>query len=303
MTPTAIAATDHVSRTFGRQKALDDVSLEVAAGEALGLLGPNGAGKSTLIALLCGLRRPDSGTVTIFGGDPRDPRNRRRLGVTPQATAVPETLKVRETVDLVAAHFDNPLDRDETLGRFGLESLADKQCGALSGGQQRRLLVALALIGRPGLVILDEPTTGLDVDARDVLWDQLRNYRAEGGTLVITSHYLAEIEALAERVVVMDKGSIIADGSMREIKNRVDIRRIELSTPAPESALLGLPSVVNLESADAASGRDRRVTINTHDADDTVRALVHREVDFRDLEVHTATLEEAFLAMTSKAAS
>lgn len=175
MTYSPIVLADHVTRSFGKHTALNDVSLEVAAGESLGLLGPNGAGKSTLIALLCGLRRPDSGTVSIFGGDPREPRNRRLLGVTPQATAVPETLKVRETVDLVGAHFANPLDRDETLQQFGLESLADKQCGALSGGQQRRLLVALALVGRPSLVILDEPTTGLDVEARDTLWDRLRD--------------------------------------------------------------------------------------------------------------------------------
>ncbi|PRZ41288.1 ABC-2 type transport system ATP-binding protein [Antricoccus suffuscus] len=303
MSSSPIAVADHVTRSFGKHTALDDVSLEVTAGESVGLLGPNGAGKSTLIALLCGLRRPDSGTVSIFGGDPRDPRNRRLLGVTPQATAVPETLKVRETIDLVAAHFADPLDRDETLQKFGLESLADKQCGALSGGQQRRLLVALALVGRPELVILDEPTTGLDVEARDTLWDQLRDYRTGGGTLIITSHYLAEIEALAERVVVMDKGSVIADGSLTDIKRRVDIRRIQLNTPELECTLQDLPSVVNLEPAETTAEGGRRITLNSHDADATVRALVQRDVDFSDLEVHTATLEEAFLAMTSKAAS
>ncbi|GLB68728.1 ABC transporter ATP-binding protein [Arthrobacter mangrovi] len=226
-TPVLAAATD-VTKSFGRAKALNGLSLSINAGEAVGLLGPNGAGKSTLISLLCGLRRPDAGSVEMFGRNPLDPKSRLQLGITPQATSVPQTLKLRETVDFVAAHYPEPTPTAELLVRFGLADMADKQCGALSGGQQRRLLVALALVGRPRLVVLDEPTTGLDVDARETLWQQLRDYRSQGGTLLITSHYLEEIQALASRVVVVDRGTVIADGSVDDIRSHVAISKVTL---------------------------------------------------------------------------
>ncbi|GIE99910.1 ABC transporter ATP-binding protein/permease [Paractinoplanes rishiriensis] len=180
---------DRVSRSFGDIRALDDVSLAIGVGELVGLLGPNGAGKSTLIDLFAGLRRPTAGTVTIDGRDPRLPPTRRMFGVTPQRTALPETWRVAELIDFVATHYPRPVDRRTLLARFDLGPLQDRQIGGLSGGQQRRVAVALAFAGRPRVVFLDEPTTGLDVEARHALWDGVRAFHAEGR---VPSHHVRE---------------------------------------------------------------------------------------------------------------
>lgn len=306
---------EHATRRFGDVVALDDVSLRVDTGEIVGLLGPNGAGKTTLLSLLSGLRRPDSGVVRLFGNDPRDPASRTRLGTTPQDTGLPETLKVREVVDFVAGHYAAPMPAAEVLERFGIADLADRQTGGLSGGQRRRLAVALSLVGRPGLVLLDEPTTGLDVEARHVLWQALRDYHADGATVIVTSHYLEEIEALAERVVVVGQGRVLADDTLDAVVDLVTVRRVTLTVPeatavpggAPAAdddpalrARLGaLPGVQDV--LPAGPGRDgSRWTLLASDADDAVRALVAHDLPFRDLEVRGASLEEAFLALTAR---
>ena len=284
-----LARAVQATRSYGPVIALDGVSLDVPAGQLLGLLGPNGAGKSTLLQLLAGLRRPTSGTVELFGGDPRQAWRRRRLGSTPQETGLPPTLRVQEVVDFVAGHFTHPVPTGELLEQFGLTGLDRRQTGGLSGGQKRRLAVAVAFVGRPDLVLLDEPTTGLDVEARHVLWDAVRVYHRGGGTVVLTSHYLEEGEALAERVVVIDQGQVRADGTLAEIRSLVPGRRLRLRAPAlPE--LAGVDRV-NLEGD--------RYELWTADSDAVVRQLVRNAVRFRDLEVSTASLEEAFLALTS----
>ena len=288
-----LASARSLTKRYAGKPALDNVSLEIRAGEALGLLGPNGAGKSTLLNLLCGLRTPDSGTVELFGRSPRDPLARRELGTTPQATSLPPTLRVRETVDFVAAHYAEPVPTPDLLADFGLSEIAAKQCGGLSGGQQRRLMVALALVGNPRLVILDEPTTGLDVQARENLWERLGEYRRTGGTLLITSHYLEEIQALSGRVVVLNNGSVVADGTVDEIRGHVSVSKVSFHTTLPQSAFASLP-----ESAGTSVGADGTVTVMSRDADETVRRLVRDNVPFSRLEVHTASLEEAFLALT-----
>lgn len=295
LTTPVLASAANVTKSFGGTTALTDVSVDISAGESVGLLGPNGAGKSTLISLLCGLRRADSGEVRIFGENPLNSTARLQLGTTPQATSVPATLKVRETVDFVASHYADPIPTSEILKDFRLTEMAGKQCGGLSGGQQRRLLVALALVGRPRLVILDEPTTGLDVDARDTLWKRLREYRSDGGTLLITSHYLEEIQALAGRVVVIDKGAVIADGTVDQIRSHVALSKVSFRTELPPSSFETLPECTSVETHD-----DGRLTLVTQDADSTVRRLVQDGLPFTGLEVHGASLEEAFLALTSK---
>ncbi|MCC3281453.1 MULTISPECIES: ABC transporter ATP-binding protein [Arthrobacter] len=286
-----------VSKSYGSTTALEGVDFSVTAGETVGLLGPNGAGKSTLLNLLSGLRQPDSGRVELFGQDPRNPPARQGLGTTPQATSVPATLRVRETVDFVGSHYADPVPTAELLEGFGLGAVAGKQCGGLSGGQQRRLLVALALVGRPRLVILDEPTTGLDVEARENLWERLADYRAGGGTLLITSHYLDEIQTLASRVVVINDGSVVADGDVDAIRSRVSVSRVSFHTALPSSYFVSQPHTVSASLS--ASGA---TTVLTNDADDTVRRLVQDNVDFRGLEVHAASLEEAFISLTHSTA-
>ena len=296
--PDVLARACGVCKSYGPVTALDGIDFAVTAGETVGLLGPNGAGKSTLLNLLSGLRQPDSGRVELFGRDPRSPLARQLLGTTPQATSVPATLRVRETVDFVGSHYADPVPTGELLDGFGLGPAANKQCGGLSGGQQRRLLVALALVGRPRLVILDEPTTGLDVEARENLWERLADYRAGGGTLLITSHYLDEIQTLASRVVVINGGSVVADGQVDEIRSRVSVSRVSFHTARPASFFEALPETVSVSLSPSGA-----TTVLTHDADATVRTLVRREVDFRGLEVHAASLEEAFISLTHSGAA
>ena len=286
-----------VTRTFGPVVALDNVSFAVEAGELVGLLGPNGAGKTTLLSLVAGLRRPDSGTVRLFGGDPRDPASRTALGTTPQETGLPETLRVGEVVDLVSRHFPDPMPAGELLDRFGLTAQAGRQTGALSGGQKRRLAVALALVGRPRLVLLDEPTTGLDVEARHELWQALRSFHAEGATVVVTSHYLEEIEALAQRVVVVGQGKILADDALTRVLDSVARRKILVRLP-DDAAAANLVATVPGLSSPAKEGD--RFAFLAADADDVVRHLVRADVAFSDLEVRGASLEEAFITLTKE---
>jgi ABC-2 type transport system ATP-binding protein len=290
MTEIVARAVD-VSRRFGEVTALDSLSLDIPAGQLLGLLGPNGAGKTTLISLFVGLRRPSAGRVEICGGNPVDPATRRHFGVTPQQTGLPPTLRVSECVDLAAAHFSDPLPRGELLERFGLTDLARRQTGGLSGGQQRRLAVALAFVGRPRLVFLDEPTTGLDVDARHTLWEGIRLFHRDGGTVVLTSHYLEEVEELAERVVVMFRGRAIADGDLAEVRGAVNANHVSFVTTDP---------VPDLPGAISTARTGDRYVVRVSDPNRYVRDLVASGVDFTDLEVRGSSLEEAFLALTTE---
>jgi ABC-2 type transport system ATP-binding protein len=284
-----LARTVNATRSYGPVIALDGVSLDVPAGQLLGVLGPNGAGKTTLLHLLAGLRRPTSGTVELFGGDPRVAARRRRLGCTPQETGLPATLRVHEIVEFVGGRFADPVPVAELLDQFGLTGLERRQSGGLSGGQRRRLAVAVAFVGRPDLVLLDEPTTGLDVQARHSLWGAVRRYHQGGGTVVLTSHYLEEVEVLAERVVVINQGRVRADGTIAEVRSRVPARRVRLRAP-------DLPQLAGVER----SRRDGdRYELWTADSDSLVRELIHTAASFKDLEVASASLEEAFLALTS----
>ncbi|MEP6481796.1 MAG: ABC transporter ATP-binding protein [Rhodoglobus sp.] len=287
---TVLASLDHVTRTFGDITAVDDVSLEIESGTILGLLGPNGAGKTTIISLLQGLRRPTSGTVRLFDGPPTDPHNRQLLGSTPQETALPDPLRVGEVIDFVGAHFEHRVATAQLADEFGLGDLLKRQTGSLSGGQKRRLSVALAFVGNPSLVLLDEPTTGLDVDARRTLWDALRAQHDRGATVVLTSHYLEEIEALAERVIVMGQGRVLADDSLRGVLDRVGVRLVRLTTPEP-ALVAALPGVTRHEGD----------TFFVQDSDAFLVALVRSGIPFRGLTVRGASLEEAFLTLTEGA--
>lgn len=296
-----------VTRRFADVVALDDVSLDVGAGELVGLLGPNGAGKSTLLSLVAGQRKPDTGTVRLCGLDPRDAAARATLGLTPQETGLPATLKVREVVEFVGGHYADPVPTAELLDRFGLTDLAGRQTGGMSGGQKRRLAVALALVGRPAIVLLDEPTTGLDVSARQVLWDAIREYHADGGTVLLTSHYLEEVQALAERVVVIDRGTVLADDPMETILRRVALRRVVLHVPPGTPGTPGAPGAEGGPTVDTLPGVVRstvdgdRHELYTADADALVRDLVTSGLPFHGLEVRGATLEEAFEEMVDAA--
>ena len=285
---TILARAHDLTRRYHDMTALAGVSLDIPAGQVLGLLGPNGAGKSTLINVMTGLLRPSSGSVELCGGDPRDEATRRVIGVTPQETGLPETWRVAELVDFVSAHFPDPVPREELLDRFDLSALAGRQAGGLSGGQQRRVAVALAFAGRPRLVFLDEPTTGLDTGARRALWEGIRSFHADGGAVLLTSHYIDEVEALADRVVVMDQGRVIADGGIAEIRGRVRLKRVTLTDPV-------LPELVGVTSIERDADRAHLLT---NDATALVRELVTSDASFTDIEIESASLEDAFLAIT-----
>ncbi|MQA83168.1 MAG: ATP-binding cassette domain-containing protein [Streptosporangiales bacterium] len=281
-------------KEYGSVVALDDVDLDVTAGRLLALLGPNGAGKTTVINLLCGLRRPTAGRVEVFGGNPVEPSVRRHIGMTAQETGFPETLRVGEIVDFVRAHYPGPMPAGELLERFDLADLGRRQAGGLSGGQRRRLAVALAFAGRPPLVILDEPTTGLDVEARRGLWRIVEDVVAAGTTVLLTTHYLEEAEELADEVVVIHEGRIRTRGSVAEIVAGVALTRVSFRVDG-DAALPDLPGVV-----DAERDGNGAVTMYTSDSDSVVRALVRADVPFHDLSVTAVSLEEAFVRLTSR---
>lgn len=207
-----------VTKNYGTVEALRGLDLTIQPGELVALLGANGAGKTTAVRTLLGLSKPTSGEVRVFGGDPRDARSRTRIGALLQIARVPETLRVREHIHLFSSYYPNPRPIAEVIEAAGLQGLEKRKFGELSGGQQKRVLFALALCGNPDLLVLDEPTVGLDVEARRALWKQIRAFIAGGRSVLLTTHYLAEAEALADRVVVIHKGVVMAEGTPQQIK-------------------------------------------------------------------------------------
>lgn len=210
---------DGVVKRFGGVQALDGFSITVAQGEVVALLGPNGAGKTTAVDVLLGLRRPHDGVVELFGRDPRDWRTRLAVGATPQEMSFPPTLRVREIVAFTRAHYPEPAALRSLLTRFGLEEVAGRQVGGLSGGQRRRLAVALAFAGAPRLAVLDEPTTGLDVEARRAVWEAIGGHTRQGGAVLLTTHHLDEAEALADRIVILARGIVVAHGTPAQLRS------------------------------------------------------------------------------------
>ena len=207
-----------VRKSYGDVEALRGVDLKLQRGELVALLGANGAGKTTAVRLLLGLAQPTSGNVRVFGGEPRDRDTRMQVGAVLQIGRVPETLRVREHIDLFRSYYPHPMPMDEIIEAANLGGLEKRKYGELSGGQQKRVLFALGICGNPDLLILDEPTTGLDVEARRALWKQIRAFIARGRSVLLTTHYLAEAEALADRVVVIHRGTIMKEGTPAEIK-------------------------------------------------------------------------------------
>lgn len=285
--PGAAAELRGVAKAFSGRPALAGLDLVLPRGCCLALLGPNGAGKTTALSLLLGLRRPDRGEALLLGGSPLDESIRRRIGATPQVSAFPPGLKVREIVAFVAAHYPDPMPEAELRERFGLDGLSERQVGGLSGGERRRLGAALALAGNPEIVFLDEPSTGLDVEARRLLWDTVRAFHEGGGTVLLTTHYLEEAEALAGRIAVIHRGKLVAEGTREDITRRIALRRVRFRAAA----------VPDLEPVARSAFEAGVVTLYTSDADLLVRRLIEARTAFSGLEVLPAGLEEAFVSL------
>ena len=290
----AIVSARDVKKSYGDVIALNHLNMEIRAGELLALLGPNGAGKTTLVRLLLGSARPDAGSVSVFGADPHSGQMQTRVGAMLQVGRVPETLKVREHIDLFSSYYPNPLPLDEVLTIAGLTEIKDRAYGELSGGQKQRVLFALAVCGNPDLLFLDEPTVGLDVEARRLMWAQIRTLIARGKTVLLTTHYLNEADALADRILVLNQGAIIAEGTPAEIKARAMGKQIRCTSQLSQEQVKQIPGVLSVKA-------DRNAfELQVNAAEPVVRELLQRDAWLANLEVTNGGLEEAFLALTQK---
>lgn len=290
--PEPIARLIAAGKRYGQHQALHPTDLAIAPGEVLAVLGPNGAGKTTALGLLTGRLSPDQGRAELHGGDPRDYRVRRGIGVMLQQCSLPDTLTVAEHIRMHSAYYPDPRPLAETLALAGLQKLAQRRYDRLSGGEQRRVQFALAICGRPGLLFVDEPTVGLDVEARRGFWAVLGQLAADGHAIVLTTHYLEEADALAHRIVMLGSGRVLADGSPEAIKARCSGKRIRCRT-ALEPAQLGQWLEVDSVQMDVG-----RIEIRSRAPEALLRRLLAADPGLGELEVIPLGLEEAFLTLT-----
>ena len=291
--------------------ALDRVSLELQNGEIVALLGPNGAGKSTAVKLMMGLTSPTKGRVRVFCGDPRVAGNRLRTGVMLQVGRAPEMLRVREHVEIMRGYYPRPLPVADIVRAAGLEGIEERMFGQLSGGQKQRVLFALALAGDPDLIFLDEPTVGLDIEARRRMWAEIRSLRSRGKTVLLTTHYLEEADALADRIIVLSKGRVICEGSPAEVRasasGQSDSRdRDDSRSPLPNIKLLSFQTTLSRELILSLGGVQKvetsgsGVVVTTSTPESTLRELLALDLELSGLDVRSPALEDAFLALTAE---
>ena len=286
-----VAELSGVYHHYGDVVALDGIDLEVRAGQVLAVLGPNGAGKTTAIGLLLGTLPVQRGEARVFGREPGAGAVRWRRGAMLQASGVPVTLTVSEHLELFSSYYPAPLPVARLLAMAGLDDVAGRRFARLSGGQKQRVMFALALAGDPELVFLDEPTTGLDVEARRSLWREIRALKAAGRTALLTTHYLEEADALADRIAVVHRGRVVAEGSPAEIKSRAADRRIRCVTRVGPDEVTALPGVARVEQ------NGRHLEILAARPEEVLRTLLARDPDLHDLQVTGVGLEDAFLSL------
>ena len=278
--------------------AVRGVDISIAPGETVALLGPNGAGKSTTIDMLLGLLPPDSGTVSLFGMKPGDAIKVGAIGAMLQTGSLIRDLSVRDLIDMMASLFPRPFTVDEVLDLTGIADIAGRRVQKLSGGQTQRVRFAIALVSNPDLLVLDEPTVGMDVESRHAFWMTMRRFASSGKTVVFATHYLEEADAYADRIILMARGEVVADGPATEIKAAVGMRTIRATLPGVDPSVLGvLPGVTHVEI------RGEAVILNCSDSDATIRALLPAYPQARDIEISGAGLEQAFLQLTGNGAA
>jgi ABC-2 type transport system ATP-binding protein len=293
-TPESIATLEGVTRRYGQVTAVDKLSLGIPRGQTVALLGPNGAGKTTTVELLLGLGRPDQGVVRLFGGPPADAVAAGRVGAMLQDAGLPQWARVAELIGLVRGLYPQPLSLADALRLTDLEQVAGRQTQRLSGGQRQRVRLALALAGDPELLILDEPTAALDVEARRGFWERVRGYVAAGRTVLFATHRLEEADAVADRVVVISGGRLLADGPPDQVKAQA-AGRSTVSLAAGDLPRMAVENLPGVQSVEVDRGR---LTLSTTDPDATVRALLQQAPNVQGLEVTRAGMEEAFLHLT-----
>jgi ABC-2 type transport system ATP-binding protein len=290
------AELSEVKKRFGKTVALNGLDLQVRAGELFSVLGPNGAGKSTAISLLLGLLKPDAGAAHLFGQSPFRIEPRRQIGVMMQEVTLAPELLVREHIALVASYYPRPYSPAEAMELTNISSLASRPYGKLSAGQKRQVQFAMAVCGRPKLLFLDEPSVGLDIRAREMMWATLRQLVGNGSSIVLTTHYLEEAESLSNRVAVLNKGRLIASGTVNEIRALVVRKHITCSTALPPDQIAAWPDV------ESVTRDQQRLQISTSNSEAVVRRLLAADSNLQELEVRRAGLAEAFTELTQEAA-
>ncbi|HVM63569.1 MAG TPA: ABC transporter ATP-binding protein, partial [Acidimicrobiales bacterium] len=289
-----IASLTGAEKSFGAVRAVDGITLGVERGEVVALLGPNGAGKTTTISLLLGLLAPDRGGADLFGGPPRAAVRQGRVGAMLQDGGLLDGVRVAELLAMLHALYPAPMPVGRAVALAQLEGLERRRTDRLSGGQSQRLRVACALIGNPELLVLDEPTAAMDVEARRAFWGAMQDLADEGRTVVFSTHYLEEADAFADRVVMIGAGRVVADGTPSHIKSTIGARVVRFRLPRPDSA--GLAALAGVRSVTA---HGERVELRTTDSDATLRAVLARWPAAHDIEVAGAGLEDAFLALVA----
>ena len=298
-----VASLNHVTKRFPNGVlALDNLCLALRRGEVVALLGPNGAGKSTAVKLLMGLSSPTSGIVSIFGADPRNHTARLRTGVMLQGGRAPEMLRVREHIEIFRGYYPDPMAYADIIEIAGLNGIESRLFGQLSGGQKQRVLFAIALAGDPDLIFLDEPTVGLDIKSRRGMWAQIELLAARGKAVLLTTHYLEEADSLAQRIVVIDKGRIVCEGTPAEVKSlgsvagasgkSGNVKIIRCATSIPTHAVLNIPGVTS------ATVNGEFTTILTSQTESTLREMLALDSSLHSIDVQSPKLEDAFLALT-----
>ncbi len=294
MSQPALASLDGARKTYGKLNALDGFDFVANRGELTALLGPNGAGKSTAISILLGLQRTDSGNAQLFGHDPQEIEGRRRIGIMMQEVALSSVLRPREMLAQVASYYPTPYEPEQVLARLSREKIAQRPYGKLSGGQKRQVQFALAIVGRPELLFLDEPTVGLDIQAREALWKVVRELKHEGCSIVLTTHYLEEAEALADRVVVMARGRKVTSGTVEDIRGHVSRKQVSFQSRLAPELLRAWPEVLQLDV------EQDRFRVSTRNAEALLARLFREDPDLKDIEVRRAGLAEAFTELTTE---
>jgi ABC-2 type transport system ATP-binding protein len=294
---TCVASLDEISKRYKAVSAVDGLSLSVDSGEVVALLGPNGAGKTTAISILLGLVDADAGTASLLGGPPQQAIAEGRVGAMLQDGGLMGGVRVAELLAMLRSLYPAPMSVERAVALAQLDGLEQRRTDRLSGGQAQRLRVACALIGNPDLLVLDEPTAAMDVEARRSFWTTMRDTAASGRTIVFSTHYLEEADVFADRIVVIGRGRLLADGTPADIKSTVATRVVRCNINRPDEARLArLPAVASLSVCNG------RVELHTINSDATLRALLTDWPDAYAVEVAGADLEEAFMALTAAAA-
>jgi ABC-2 type transport system ATP-binding protein len=301
-----VASLSNVTKRYANGvTALDGLSLDLRCGEIVALLGPNGAGKSTAVKLMMGLSAPSSGTARIFGADPRNPTARLRTGVMLQVGRAPEMLRVREHINIFRGYYPNPMPYEDLIKAAGLGEIQERFFGQLSGGQKQRVLFAIALAGDPDLVFLDEPTVGLDIESRRGMWSQIRLLAARGKTVLLTTHYLEEADALANRIIVINRGKVVCEGTPTEVKSMGAATTGQHSPSGRNVKIIRCATTLTADHLQAMAGVLGVVTagslteLTTEQPEATLREMLALDQTLSALEVESPALEDAFLALTT----